>query len=118
MDANNSHSFFTGGVTHIKFTPDGLRLVSGARKDPSLLVWDIRYYRRPLNILNRVVDTNQRIYFDISPCGKYLVTGGSDGILKVWDVDQVDWKSSLDVTDDSDKSIRVSQVAILTVTVD
>ncbi|XP_041981182.1 telomerase Cajal body protein 1 homolog isoform X2 [Aricia agestis] len=89
----------TGGVTHMKFTPDGLKLVSGARKDNKLLVWDIRYYRRPLNILSRVVDTNQRIYFDISPCGKYLVSGGTDGIVKVWDENAVSWKDGLDVAD-------------------
>ncbi|XP_049875134.1 telomerase Cajal body protein 1 homolog [Pectinophora gossypiella] len=97
----------TGGITHMKFTPDGLKLVSGARKDHRLLVWDIRYYRRPLNILSRVVDTNQRVYFDISPCGKYLVSGNTDGTLKVWDVDQVDWKSELDTTDiHCDKSTK------------
>ncbi|KAI5646178.1 telomerase Cajal body protein 1 [Phthorimaea operculella] len=97
----------SGGVTHVKFTPDGLKLVSGARKDHRLLVWDIRYYRRPLNILTRAVDTNQRVYFDISPCGKYLVSGGTDGILKVWDVDQVNWKNELDTTDlDNDKSLK------------
>lgn len=83
----------------MKFTPDGLKLVSGARKDHRLLVWDIRYYRRPLNILNRAVDTNQRIYFDISPCGKYLVTGGTDGIVKIWDANVNDWTSSLDGAD-------------------
>ncbi|CAB3247177.1 unnamed protein product [Arctia plantaginis] len=88
------------GVTHLKFAPDGLRLVSGARKDHRLLVWDIRYYRRPLNILTRVADTNQRVYFDISPCGKYLVSGGTDGVVKVWDINHVDWKSSIDVTDE------------------
>ncbi|XP_068632280.1 telomerase Cajal body protein 1 homolog [Battus philenor] len=90
----------SGGVTHLKFTPDGLRLVSGARKDHRLLIWDIRYFRRPLNILSRPVDTNQRVYFDISPCGNYLVSGGTDGMLKVWDVDKVDWQTSLDVTDE------------------
>ncbi|CAH2041316.1 unnamed protein product, partial [Iphiclides podalirius] len=89
----------SGGVTHMKFTPDGIRLVSGGRKDHRLLIWDIRYYRRPLNILSRVVDTNQRVYFDISPCGRYLVTGGTDGMLKVWDMNKVNWYSSLDVTD-------------------
>ncbi|CAG4953097.1 unnamed protein product [Colias eurytheme] len=92
----------SGGVTHMKFTSDGLRLVSGARKDHRLLVWDIRYYRRPLNILSRAVDTNQRIYFDISPCGKYLVTGGSDGSVKVWDLNKINWKDELDAMDDTD----------------
>ncbi|XP_026730109.1 telomerase Cajal body protein 1 homolog [Trichoplusia ni] len=88
-----------GGVTQVKFAADGLHLVSGARKDHRLLVWDIRYYRRPLNVLTRQVDTNQRIQFDISPCGKYLVSGGTDGIIKVWDENQVKWKTSLDCTD-------------------
>lgn len=89
-----------GGVTQVKFTPDGRYLVSGARKDNRLLLWDIRHFRRPLNILSRVVDTNQRIYFDISPCGKYLVSGGTDGVIKVWDEDQVPWKSALEITED------------------
>lgn len=86
-------------MTQVKFAADGLHLVSGARKDHRLLVWDIRYYRRPLNVLTRQVDTNQRIQFDISPCGKYLVSGGTDGIIKVWDENQVKWKTSLDCTD-------------------
>lgn len=85
-----------GGVTHMKFIPGTLKLVSGARKDHRLFVWDIRYYRKPLNILSRVVNTNQRIYFDISPCGRYLVSGGTDGVVKVWSLDHIDWHSSLD----------------------
>lgn len=97
----------------MKFTPNGLQLVSGARKDHRLLVWDIRYYRRPLNILSRVVNTNQRVYFDISPCGKYLISGGTDGILRVWNVDKVDWKSDIVVGgEDVDNSIlKVSEVS-------
>lgn len=96
----------------MKFTPSGLQLVSGARKDHRLLVWDIRYYRRPLNILSRVVDTNQRVYFDISPCGKYLISGGTDGILRVWNVDKVDWKSEIDVgNEDLDSTIlKVNEI--------
>ncbi|CAK1543190.1 unnamed protein product [Leptosia nina] len=92
----------SGGLTHLKFTSDGLRLVSGARKDNRLLIWDIRYYRRPLNILSRNVDTNQRIYFDISPCGKYLATGGTDGIVRIWDMNKVNWTEELDAMDNQD----------------
>lgn len=95
---------FSGGVTHLKFAPDGLRLVSGGRKDNRLLVWDIRYFRKPLNILSRVVNTNQRIYFDISPCGKYLVTGGTDGVVKVWDTDHVLWNSDFDTENLNDNT--------------
>lgn len=89
-----------------------MKLVSGSRKDNKLLVWDIRYYNRPLNILSREVDTNQRIYFDISPCGKYLVSGGTDGVVKVWDVNKENWQHSLDVTDDS-KSNATFRVSVL-----
>ncbi|GBP69078.1 Telomerase Cajal body protein 1 [Eumeta japonica] len=92
-----------GGVTHMKFTTDGLHLVSGARKDDKLLVWDIRYCTTPINILQRVVRTNQRIYFDISPCGKYLVTGNTDGSLKVWDSEYYDWKSGIEKIKDDPK---------------
>ncbi|CAF4875594.1 unnamed protein product [Pieris macdunnoughi] len=92
----------SGGITHMKFTSDGLKLISGARKDHRLLVWDIRYYRRPLNILSRIVETNQRIYFDVSPCGNYLVTGGTNGVIKVWDVNKINWKEELDAMDEKD----------------
>lgn len=31
-----------GGVTHIKFAPDGRLLFSGSRKDDEIVCWDIR----------------------------------------------------------------------------
>lgn len=109
-------SIASGGVTHMKFIPGTLKLVSGARKDHRLFVWDIRYYRKPLNILSRVVNTNQRIYFDISPCGKYLVSGGTDGVVKVWSLDHIDWHSSLDpvnnTTDDVTYKVLFSIILI------
>lgn len=84
-----------GGVTHMKFAQDGLKLVSGGRIDNNIYVWDMRNYRKPLNILSRVVTTNQRIYFDISPCGRYLVSGGTDGVVRVWDSNSIDWINAL-----------------------
>jgi hypothetical protein len=31
-----------GGITHLKFSSDGNRLFSGARKDSDIICWDIR----------------------------------------------------------------------------
>lgn len=31
-----------GGVTHLKFAPDGRLLYSGSRKDDEIVCWDIR----------------------------------------------------------------------------
>ncbi|XP_072931078.1 telomerase Cajal body protein 1 [Epargyreus clarus] len=94
----------TGGVTHIQFTPDKTKLVSGARKDDNLLVWDLRYYKKPLNILKRCVSTNQRIYFDISTCGRYLVSGGTDGVIRVWDEKYTKWTERCGIRDFNEES--------------
>lgn len=77
-------------MTLLKILPDGNRFVSGARKDNKLLIWDLRYNKSPSKCLKRVVDSNQRIYFDVSPCGNYLVSGGTDGVLRVWDLSNED----------------------------
>ena len=37
-------------------------------------------------ILRREVNTNQRIYFDIDSSDQYVVSGGTDGILRIWDI--------------------------------
>ena len=37
--------------------------------------------------LRRTVDTNQRIYFDISSDGKYVISGSTDGSVRAWDLD-------------------------------
>lgn len=31
-----------GGITHIKFSPDGTKLLAGGRKDNEILIWDMR----------------------------------------------------------------------------
>ncbi|XP_030636754.1 telomerase Cajal body protein 1 [Chanos chanos] len=74
-----------GGLTHLLFSPDGRRLYTGSRKDPEILCWDLRDPGRVLFSLQRNVTTNQRIYFDLDPSGRYLLSGGTEGVVSVWD---------------------------------
>nr|CAG4650181.1 EOG090X06W9 [Sida crystallina] len=74
-----------GGVTHITFSPDGLMLYSGGRKDPEIICWDLRNPGCVLFIMKRTVDTNQRIYFDLDPSGRYLISGETSGLAQIWD---------------------------------
>ncbi|XP_062849378.1 telomerase Cajal body protein 1 [Trichomycterus rosablanca] len=74
-----------GGVTHLLFSPDGNYLYTGARKDPEILCWDLREPCRVLFSMPRTVSTNQRIYFDLDPTGRYLVSGDTGGMMSVWD---------------------------------
>eukprot|EP00752_Nemacystus_decipiens_P007998 g7146.t1 len=76
-----------GGVTHLKFAPDGRLLFSGSRKDPAIVCWDIRRTREALYTLPRQVDTNQRIGFDIDPSGRYLATGSTERRALVYDIE-------------------------------
>ncbi|VVC27739.1 Hypothetical protein CINCED_3A019222 [Cinara cedri] len=66
------------GITQLKFSPDGLKLYSGSRKgDNDIVCWDLRNVGQTLYSAERTVTTNQRICFDISSDGKFLVSGKS-----------------------------------------
>ncbi|XP_075212848.1 telomerase Cajal body protein 1 homolog isoform X2 [Lycorma delicatula] len=77
----------SGGLTHMLFSPDGSRLYTGSRMDPEIVCWDLRYPGKVLFSLCRTVTTNQRIYFDLTPDGKTLVSGNTDGNISVWDLE-------------------------------
>ncbi|ESO92885.1 hypothetical protein LOTGIDRAFT_120154 [Lottia gigantea] len=79
-----------GGVTHILWSPDGTKLYSGARKDGEIICWDLRNPSKILFTVNRQVETNQRIYFDLDSSGRYLISGNHDGTISVWDVLQLE----------------------------
>ncbi|XP_051923954.1 telomerase Cajal body protein 1 [Hippocampus zosterae] len=74
-----------GGLTHLLFSPDGYYLYTGGRKDPEILCWDLREPGQVVFSLKRNVATNQRIYFDLDPSGRYLLSGGTEGEVSVWD---------------------------------
>ncbi|XP_054161112.1 telomerase Cajal body protein 1-like [Oppia nitens] len=87
-----------GGLTHIQFSADGHRLYSGGRKDSEILCWDIRNVGQVLSVITRSVNTNQRVYFDLSCDSKYLATGSDNGMVYIYDT------KSDDINDDILKS--------------
>lgn len=90
----------SGGVTHLQFSQDGNKLFSGGRKDSRIICWDMRNLGDEYQIFDRVVETNQRIYFDISKNCRYLVSGNTNGFISVWDL--------LSTTESSEYKFRVS----------
>ncbi|KAL4443842.1 hypothetical protein ABPG75_011579 [Micractinium tetrahymenae] len=77
----------SGGVTHMCFSACGNYLYTGARKDAAILCWDVRYSSGVLYTLQRdSSSTNQRMYFDVEPCGRHLAAGGEDGAVRVYDL--------------------------------
>ncbi|MCO5556772.1 hypothetical protein L7F22_010324 [Adiantum nelumboides] len=57
------------------------------QEDPYILCWDLRNTSGTVYKLERQArDTNQRIYFDIEPCGRHLGSGGQDGYVRLYDL--------------------------------
>ncbi|CAI9108843.1 OLC1v1008543C3 [Oldenlandia corymbosa var. corymbosa] len=91
-----------GGVTHVQFSKDGNYLYTGGRKDPYVLCWDIRKTVEIVYKLYRSTETtNQRIFFDIDPIGQHLATGGQDGLVHVYNLQNGQWVSSFQAASDT-----------------
>ncbi|GLC72449.1 hypothetical protein PLESTF_001248900 [Pleodorina starrii] len=76
-----------GGLTQVMFSSDGNYLYTGARQDDQMLCWDVRRTYEAVYTMERDTGrTNQRIQFDIEPCGRHLITGGCDGAVRVFDL--------------------------------
>jgi telomerase Cajal body protein 1 len=84
MSFNNAHQ---GGVTQVKWCPNGKTLCSGGRRDKEIVVWDIRGSTRGrLKTFKRCASTNQRFSFDITENGRYLLTGSSKRKVNIYDM--------------------------------
>ncbi|XP_043469258.1 telomerase Cajal body protein 1 isoform X2 [Leptopilina heterotoma] len=78
------------GVTQLEFSPCGTKLYSAVRRSNEFYCWDLRNPGVVLwSMENREANTNQKINFDISKDGSTIVSGGVDGVVKVWKVDVV-----------------------------
>ncbi|KYQ89096.1 hypothetical protein DLAC_10327 [Tieghemostelium lacteum] len=81
----------TRGVTHTLISPGGYCLFASYRKWNTIVGWDIRNTQSEIPELYKIersLDGNQRMYFDIDGCGRYLVTGSQDGELIFYDLQQ------------------------------
>lgn len=66
----------SSGLLQVTFAPDGNFLFTGARTDSEIWCWDVRYQSGIVyKLLRDTPTTNQRISFDIEPCGKHLASG-------------------------------------------
>src|SRR5260370_17126726 len=78
-------------VMGVALSPDGTRLASGGggRGSGELFVWDARsraYRGEPLYVLR---ERSEIVYaLAWSPTGTMLISGGSDGVLRWWDVER------------------------------
>lgn len=89
-------------MQQVQFSRDGNFLYSGARKDPSIVCWDVRITRAPVYTITRASSTtNQRIQFDIESCGRHLVSGGEDGCCRVFDLMTGELAQKIEVAEDT-----------------
>ena len=75
-------------VTRVAWSPCGLYLYAARRRDAAVQCWDARKDSDGCVYEMRRVSgsTNQKIGFDIEPCGRHMVSGGTDGILRAFDL--------------------------------
>eukprot|EP00892_Ulva_mutabilis_P008672 jgi/Ulvmu1/6177/UM028_0033.1 len=75
------------GIVQVKFSRCGNFVYSRARKDGNISGWDLRYTGERLYDLHVPQTlTNQRLWFDIEPCGRHLLAGGSTGSVFMFDL--------------------------------
>jgi len=91
-DTNNSNELvfqqkkLKGGVIQVQFSPDGNYLYSVSRQTDGIICWDIRNTGKKLCEYTRPGKTNQRISFDISQDGKYLISGDKEGYINIYEL--------------------------------
>ncbi|KAI8454438.1 WD40-repeat-containing domain protein [Phakopsora pachyrhizi] len=78
------------GQSQVKFHPyNDQVLFSASRKSNQIHCWDLRYDIRAFHSFYRPGKTNQRIKFDVDPTGSNLITGGTDGKIRIYRLDDL-----------------------------
>ncbi|PLW33176.1 hypothetical protein PCASD_13137 [Puccinia coronata f. sp. avenae] len=80
----------TTGVTQVKFHPQNDQVMfSNSRKSNQIVCWDLRYGATPFHRFYRPGRTNQKIHFDIDWVGANLITGATDGKIRLYSLADV-----------------------------
>ncbi|KAG7558247.1 hypothetical protein FFLO_02810 [Filobasidium floriforme] len=79
----------SSGITQLTFHPtNGYVLWAASRMSDHIAGYDMRNLNGgPFIRLHRPGRTQQRMTFDVDWAGRYLTTGGTDGVIRVYDVD-------------------------------
>jgi WD40 repeat protein len=73
------------GITEISWSPDARYMYLIPRQSTNIEIWDIRSTGKVVGILTgRQAITNQRIWTDLSADGQWMISGGTEGIVKGW----------------------------------
>ena len=89
LSASNGGKKAGGGITQLMWSPNGHLLFAGKRKDDNINVYDIRGTGKGklLYSLERPVQNNQRVYFDVDPTGKYLYSGSTNNCIYIYSLE-------------------------------
>lgn len=108
LSFENAHA--GGGITQVKWCPDGRTFCSGARTDGEIAVWDVRggSNHSRLAVLPRKCVTNQRVAFDIDEAsgGRYLVSGSSSPIVECYDLKCLHVNDGMEKHDETENTIH------------
>ncbi|KAH7650721.1 Guanine nucleotide-binding protein [Dioscorea alata] len=74
----------------------------GITQDSYILCWDVRNTVDIVYKLYRSTEnTNQRVSFDIEPCGRHLGAGGEDGLVHIYDLQSGQWITAFQAASDT-----------------